>query len=106
MKVSGHTPPDLLASKTPSANTPKAQADAAQTATSAASNPGVAVMLTGGTRAMGKELAGQSSVVDVKKVAAMKAAIADGSFTVNPQAIADKLLANARDMLPATPKPA
>jgi negative regulator of flagellin synthesis FlgM len=106
MKVSGHTIPDLMASKTPSANTPKAQAEAAQTATSAATNPGVAVVLTSGTRAMGKDLQGQSAVVDAKKVAAMKAAIADGSFAVNPEAIADKLLANAQDMLQAAPKQA
>lgn len=103
MKVSGHTTPDLIASKTPSANTPKAQAEAAQAATSAATNPGVAVVLTG-ARALGRDVQGLSSVVDAKKVAAMKAAIADGSFTVNPEAIADKLLANAQDMLQAAPK--
>jgi negative regulator of flagellin synthesis FlgM len=35
---------------------------------------------------------------------AMKAAIADGSFTVNPEAIADKLLSNAQEMLRTTLK--
>jgi negative regulator of flagellin synthesis FlgM len=102
MKVSGHTTPDLLASKTPSANTPKAQAEAAQTATSAASNPGVAVVLTSNSRAIAKDAANATPEVDAKKVAAMKAAIADGSFVVNPEAIADKLLSNAQEMLPTT----
>lgn len=100
MKVSGHNPSELLTSKTPSANTPKAQAEAAQTATSAASNPGVAVVLTSSTRT--KDAASNAPEVDAKKVAAMKAAIANGSFVVNPEAIADKLLSNAQEMLPGT----
>jgi negative regulator of flagellin synthesis FlgM len=102
MKVSGHNTPDLLAPKTPPANTPKAQADAAQTATSAASNPGVAVVLTSSSRSLAKEGANAAPEVDAKKVAAMKAAIANGSFLVNPEAIADKLLSNAQEMLPTT----
>jgi len=103
MKVSGHTTPDLLASKTPSTNTPKAQADAAQAATSAPTNTGVAVTITSNARALGKD---QPAVVDAKKVAAMKAAIADGSFSPDAEAIADKLLSNARDMLAAAPNQA
>ena len=106
MKVSGHNPPDLLASKTPSANNPKAQAEVAQKAASASINPGVALVLTGGTRAMAKDGQGQTAVVDAKKVAAIKAAIAEGSFAPNPEAIADKLLSNAQEMLQATPKQA
>ena len=103
MKVSGHTTPDLLASKTPSTNTPKAPAEAAQTATSAASNAGVAVVITSTARALGKD---QPSEVDAKKVATMKAAIANGSFSPNAEAIADKLLSNAKEMLAAAPKQA
>ncbi len=37
---------------------------------------------------------GTSAEFDAEKVARMSQAIADGSFTVNPEAIADKLLAN------------
>ncbi len=104
MKVTGHTPPDLLAPRASSANTPKAQPEAAQTATSAAANPGVAVLITSGARGLAKEPVSQAPEVDSKKVAAMKAAIADGSFHVNPEAIADKLLSNASEMLKVTPK--
>lgn len=44
---------------------------------------------------------GGGDVFNAEKVAAMKQAIADGSFKVNPEAIADKLLANAAEMLNA-----
>lgn len=41
-------------------------------------------------------------VIDTGKVEAMKSAIANGSFTVNAEAIADKLISNAREMLTAS----
>jgi negative regulator of flagellin synthesis FlgM len=37
--------------------------------------------------------------VDLNKVSAMREAIAQGTFAVNPEAIADKLLTNAQEML-------
>ena len=37
--------------------------------------------------------------IDMNKVEAVRAAIAQGTFSVNPEVIADRLLANARDML-------
>ena len=36
---------------------------------------------------------------DTAKVAAMSQAIADGTFKVDPEAIADKLIANAQELL-------
>ena len=102
MKVTGYNTPDLTASKTPSAHAPKADASAAKAATSTASDPGVAVVVTNSTRT--KDNATASSVIDTKKVAAMKAAIQDGSFKVNPEAIADKLLANAQELYQTTQK--
>ncbi len=98
MKVTGYTPSDLPASKTSSAHTPKPESAPARVATPAASDPGVAVVITSSARTMGKEAVGQAPVIDTQKVAAMKAAIQDGSFKVNPQAIADKLLANAQEL--------
>ena len=44
---------------------------------------------------------GSSDVFNAEKVEAMKQAIADGSFKVNAEAIADKMLANAAEMLSA-----
>jgi negative regulator of flagellin synthesis FlgM len=104
MKVTAYTPADLPGSKAPANNPPKTEPNAAQVATSAASDPGVAVVITSTARAMGKDAVGPASDIDSKKVEAMKAAIQDGTFTVNPEAIADKLLSNAQDMFNATPR--
>lgn len=99
MKLSAYTPSDLPASKAPATNTPKAGPNAAQAATSAATNTGVAVVITSTARAMGTDALSQAAEIDSKKVEAMKASIQDGSFVVNPEAIADKLLASAQEML-------
>ena len=104
MKVNGYTPSDLPASKTAANNAAKAEPNAAKSATSAASNAGVSVVITSAARTSGKDAVSQASEIDSKKVEAMKASIADGSFTVNPEAIADKLLSNAQEMLRTTLK--
>ena len=60
---------------------------------------GVAVTVSSLARSM--ELASRSDPgdVDTAKVNAMRAAIAQGTYVVNPGAIADKLLANAQEIL-------
>lgn len=40
--------------------------------------------------------------VDMKKVESVRSAIEQGSYTVNAEAIADKLLVNAKEMLKRT----
>ena len=45
---------------------------------------------------------GGNEVFNAEKVEAMKAAIASGSFQVNAEAIADKMLSNASEMLGGT----
>jgi negative regulator of flagellin synthesis FlgM len=42
---------------------------------------------------------GTNAEFDAEKVARIAQAIADGKFTVNPEAIADKLIANAQELL-------
>jgi len=42
---------------------------------------------------------GSSAEFDANKVAQMSDAIAGGTFKVNPEAIADKLIANAQELL-------
>lgn len=44
-------------------------------------------------------LSGSTAEFDTEKVEKMRQAIADGSFQVNPGAIADKLIANAQELL-------
>ena len=44
-------------------------------------------------------LGGADPTFDAEKVAAMKDAIDKGTYQVNPEAIADKLIANAREVL-------
>ncbi|WP_137921237.1 flagellar biosynthesis anti-sigma factor FlgM [Hydrogenophaga sp. 2FB] len=59
---------------------------------------GVTVTLSPSTvSAMGP--GGSSEVFNAEKVEAMKQAIANGTFQVNAEAIADKMLANAAEML-------
>ena len=84
------------------AEKPSAGPEAAAAAGAAAQTPapaGVTVTLSStATQAM----SGAGSVNDVfnaSKVEAMKASIADGSFQVNAEAIADKMLSNAAEML-------
>lgn len=59
----------------------------------------VAVTVSPLAQALQAGAAPQLASVDTAKVKSVKAAIADGSYVVNPEAIADKLLANAADML-------
>jgi negative regulator of flagellin synthesis FlgM len=81
-----------------------AAADAAKTA--AAAGPGqaaptvdasatVALSSTASTLLSG----GTSGEFDADKVARVGQAIADGTFKINPEAIADKLIANAQELL-------
>jgi negative regulator of flagellin synthesis FlgM len=89
----------------PVAGTPAAAAEAAKTASAA---PGAAA-LAGGPDASAKvELSstastllssGASGEFDADKVAKVGESIANGSFKVNPEAIADKLIANAQELL-------
>ena len=76
---------------------PVAAAEAAAKPAGGAPQPGVTVTLSSSANVG----AGGGEEFNAEKVAAMKQAIADGSFKVNPEAIADKLLANAAEMLNA-----
>ncbi len=60
----------------------------------------VSVKLSAVTQTMTNGVARSGTdVFNTEKVQAMRTAIENGSFSVNAEAIADKLLSNARDML-------
>jgi negative regulator of flagellin synthesis FlgM len=104
MRVTGQPLSDVSGQKPQQTNTPKADQNAAQTATKTASNAGVAVVIGGAARSLGKDSVNQTSDIDNAKVQAVKASIQDGTFVVNPEAIADKLLSNSQDLLRTTLK--
>ena len=58
---------------------------------------GVSVTVSSLTRSL--ETSAASGTFDTKKVEEMKAAIANGTFKVDAEAIADKLLSNAQQVL-------
>lgn len=71
----------------------------------AARNPrsaGVSVSVSTLARTLEKNPAGDAADVDAAKVASVKNAIQQGTYTVNAEAIADKLLSNAQEMLNRT----
>ena len=100
-------PSDIPVSPTPpapagQAAAPKTGAGAAATASQSASSAGVAVTVSTQTRALEQANRGESGDVDMEKVNAVRTAIEQGTYVVNPEVIADKLLANAQEMLNRT----
>ena len=72
---------------------------ATATATTNAQSAGVAVTVSPLARSLGASKAADVSVIDAKKVESVRSAIEQGTYVVNAEAIADKLLANAQEML-------
>lgn len=63
----------------------------------ASATAGVPVTVSAAARSL--EVSSAGSGIDEAKVAAVRAAIAEGTFTVNASAIADKMLSNAQEIL-------
>ena len=84
---------------TPTTAGEAAAAGAASSAAAAKPQAGVQVTLSSATQSLSATGSGSSDVFNAEKVEAMKAAIANGTFQVNAEAIADKMLANAAEML-------
>ncbi|WP_313077562.1 flagellar biosynthesis anti-sigma factor FlgM [Melaminivora sp.] len=110
MKI-GHNNPELANARSPQAAAARQQAKAAapapaaeaaaqgasRAAAGAAAGAGVPVTLSSAARAAD---AGRSSAdFNAAKVQAVKAAIQNGTFRVNAEVVADKLLANAHEIL-------
>jgi negative regulator of flagellin synthesis FlgM len=108
MKI-GQTPDNSI--QIQPGNTANAQKSAQNANASAAASSGAAqstrsagVAVTVSTLARGLEKTGRNegADIDTQKVASVRAAIEDGTYVVNPEAIADKLLSNAQEMLNRT----
>ena len=85
----------------PAAGTPAAPAEAAKTTTGAPAAVGADASATVALSSTASTLlsAGSASEFDADKVGRISAQIADGTFKINPEAIADKLIANAQELL-------
>lgn len=79
-----------------------ASASATATAAKSTQSAGVAVTVSSLARTLESTKSGEQAVFNSAKVDEMRAAIQQGTFVVNPEAIADKLLANAQEMLGRT----
>ncbi len=74
-------------------------ANANANAASSKQTAGVAVTVSTLARTLGASQRGDAADVDAKKVDAVRSAIQQGTYKVNAEAIAGKLLANAEEML-------
>lgn len=103
MKI-GHTPelPGAVQPSVPAKQAPAAVTVAEEFAKGApaVSAAGVPVTVTLSRTARDIEPPGRATAeFDANRVKAMRAAIENGTFRFNPEAVADKLLSNARDFL-------
>ena len=86
--------PAVVPTHTAPAVAPDAVKDAAMPA-----RPDASVTVELSSAASNLMAGGSSAEFDADKVARIEQAIADGSFQIRPDAIADKLIANARELL-------
>ena len=91
------------ADKPPVAPAPADRGATGQTAKAGAASSGAEasaqVELSNTAASLMSGVGGASAEFDAEKVSRIAQAIADGSFKVNPEAIADKLIANAQELL-------
>lgn len=99
MKINALNDAALAAASLAATKAERGGAPAGAAAPDAAGKVASGVPVTVSATARSLEVSSAGTGIDEAKVAAVKAAIADGTFTVNPGAIADKLLSNAQEIL-------
>lgn len=96
-------PVNSTATQAPAKGGQNVSASATATATAAATkgpqSAGVAVTVSTLARTLEASKRGEAGDIDLEKVKSVRTAIQQGTFVVNPEAIADKLLSNAQEML-------
>ena len=98
MKIGQSNDHSVATSQNSQTSVAKASPEAANAVRNERKTPGVDVKVSSLARGLDKAGAAEPDV-DIDKVNAMRQAIADKTYSVNPEAIAEKLLANAREML-------
>lgn len=86
--------------KAPAKTVLAASDELAKNAPAATSNAGVPVSMSNSAQALDK-MSRSSSDFNAEKVKAVRAAIDNGTFSINAEAIADKMLAGAQEFLQA-----
>jgi negative regulator of flagellin synthesis FlgM len=85
------------------ANAPaKGGQSASSTASAQAPLAGVAVTVSPMARTLEASKRSEAADVDMEKVKSVRAAIEQGTYKVNPEAIADKLISSAQEILNRT----
>lgn len=99
MKI-GQPSENPISTSTSSAKGGKSTTASAGVASAQGATPaGVAVTVSKMARTLESSQSGDTADVDMAKVNAVRESIQNGTFKVNAEAIADKLLSNAQDML-------
>lgn len=96
MKIGNPADKRIAPVDTPAAKAKEDASKAAQTASSAAADPSAKVRLSEAAKLLSGP---EAAEFDNAKVERISQAIADGSYKVNADVIADKLIANAQELL-------
>lgn len=99
MKISQPSDNPISASTSSTKSGKSATASASAAPTKGVPPAGVAVTVSSLARTLESSSSGDTADVDMAKVNAVREAIQNGTYKVNAEAIADKLLSNAQDML-------
>lgn len=106
MKIGQHldnsVPVNSTATNVPAKGGQSASTAAPAAASAQAASAGVAVTVSPMARTLEASKRSEAADVDMEKVNAVRAAIAQGTYKVNPEAIADKLLSTAQEILKRT----
>jgi negative regulator of flagellin synthesis FlgM len=90
---------ESTAAPTPTGRAAPADADKSIKSASGPAEASMQVELSSTAATLRAGTAQASADFDAEKVDRISQSIADGSFTVNPEAIADKLISNAQELL-------
>ena len=101
MKIGQPTDHSVAITQSNPASVAKNGTEAANATRNERKTPGVDVKVSALARDLDQSGAAEAQV-DFEKVNALRQAIADKTYSVSPEAIAGKLLANAREMLQRT----